>query len=121
MSTWKRWQDWASVVAGVVLFITPFVFSATAMAGAAWTAFIGGALLVIIGLWNLARPLERAGERIEGLIGVLLIVSPWVLGFTAVSAMAWSAWIIGIVAIVLAGAVLFFEDARDRPTLSAQH
>jgi len=34
--------------------------------------------------------------------------------------MAWSAWIIGIVAVVLAGAVLFV-DTHDRPTLSAQH
>jgi hypothetical protein len=30
MSTaWKRWQDWGSVVIGVLFFITPFVFGAT--------------------------------------------------------------------------------------------
>jgi len=119
MSTRQRWEDWISVVAGVVLFVTPFVFSGTAIASAAWTAFVAGVLLVIVGVWNLARPTDRAGEWVEGLIGVLLILAPFALGFTAVTAMAWSAWIIGVVSVVLAGAALF-TDGRDRPTLAAQ-
>src|SRR4030081_3135419 len=56
MSTRQRWEDWISVVAGVVLFVTPFVFSGTAITSAAWTAFVAGVLLVIVGVWNLARP-----------------------------------------------------------------
>jgi uncharacterized membrane protein HdeD (DUF308 family) len=120
MATWKRWQDWTSIVAGVVLFVTPFVFSATALTSAAWTAYIGGVLLAIVGLWNLARPSDRAGEWVEGLIGVLLIVSPWVLGFTSLNSMAWSAWIIGIVSLVLAASTLLAAPDR-RPTVAAQH
>jgi uncharacterized membrane protein HdeD (DUF308 family) len=119
MSTRQRWEDWLSIVAGIVLFVTPFVFNGAAIAGAAWTAYVAGVLLVLVGIWNLARPSDRAGEWVQGLIGVLLILSPWALGFTAATSMAWSAWIIGLVAVALAGAVLFL-DTRDRPTLAAQ-
>jgi uncharacterized membrane protein YhaH (DUF805 family) len=63
MSTaWKRWQDWGSVVIGVLFFITPFVFGATANSAAAYTAYIGGVLLLIAGLWNLATPGNQAVE-----------------------------------------------------------
>ena len=79
--TWKRWQDWASVVVGVLLFITPFVFGATANQAAAWTAYVGGVLLVIAGVWNLARPDNQAIEWAEIVVGVLVFVAPWALGF----------------------------------------
>jgi uncharacterized membrane protein HdeD (DUF308 family) len=120
MSSNNRWQDWTSIVAGVVLFITPFVFGQMAVTYAAWTAFIGGLLLVLVGAYNLARPADRAGEWVEGLIGVVLILAPFVLGFTAATTMAWSAWIIGIVSVVPAATALFM-DTRDRPTVAAQH
>jgi ABC-type molybdate transport system permease subunit len=120
MSSSNRWQDWTSIAAGVVLFITPFVFNQMAIANAAYTAFVGGVLLVLVGVWNLARPSDRAGEWIEGLIGVLLILAPFVLSFAAITTMAWSAWIIGIVAVVLAATVLFM-DTGDRPAMAAQH
>ena len=29
MTTWKRWQDYATMVFGVLLFISPFVFGET--------------------------------------------------------------------------------------------
>jgi hypothetical protein len=43
--TWKRLQDWLTVVIGL-LFIAPFVLGATANQAAAWTAYAGGVLLV---------------------------------------------------------------------------
>ena len=114
--TWKRWQDWATVVIGVLLFIAPFVFGATAVTGAAYTAYAGGVLLVIAGLWNLAQPTNAAIDWAEVVLGVLVFVAPFVLGFTAVSAIAGSAWIAGVLAVVLAGLVLYGE--RDRTPLA---
>jgi hypothetical protein len=37
--------------------------------------------------------------------GVLLFLAPWVLGFSGVTAMALSAWVIGILAFINAGSV----------------
>ena len=107
--TSKRWQDWATVVIGVLFFLTPFAFGATAGAAAAWTAYIGGALLALGGLYSLSSPANRSIEYAEVVVGVLIVVSPFVLGFTALSTMAYSAWIAGILAVLLGGSVLFIQ------------
>jgi uncharacterized membrane protein HdeD (DUF308 family) len=119
MQKWTRWQDWTNVVLGVLLFITPFVFGATPITAAAYTAYIGGVLLVIAGLFDLATPKNQAGEWAEALLGVLVFISPWVLGFSGLTPMAWSAWIIGVLSVVLAASVLFAE--RNHQTMAAQH
>jgi uncharacterized membrane protein len=116
---WNRWQDWAEVVLGVILFITPFVFGAITNQMAAWTAYVGGVLLVIVGLVDLARPENPAGEWAAGVIGVLIFISPWVLGFSGLTPMAWSAWIIGVLSVALAASVLYVD--RWRRTLVGQH
>jgi uncharacterized membrane protein HdeD (DUF308 family) len=112
--TWKRWQDWASVVVGVLFFITPFVFGATTNTAAAYTAYVGGVLLVIAGLWNLAQPTNSAIEWSEVVLGVLVFIAPFVLGFAALTTIAWSAWIAGVLAVLLAGSVLY----ADRPAMT---
>jgi VIT1/CCC1 family predicted Fe2+/Mn2+ transporter len=117
--TWKRWQDWLTVVVGVLLFITPFVFGATATAAIAWTAYIGGALLVIAGVWSLSSGTSQWIEWAEVVIGVLLIIAPWVLGFSSWSSMAWSVWIAGVLALALGGSDILRE--RNRAALVGQH
>jgi uncharacterized membrane protein len=120
MSTWKRWQDWAEVVLGILLIISPFAFASLGVTTAEWTAFIGGILLVIFGLWNLSSPANRTGEWLAGLIGVLVFIAPWVLGFTGLTTMAWSAWILGALSFLAALSVLFAGAAGQR-TLIGQH
>jgi hypothetical protein len=113
----KRWQDWLTIVVGVLLFITPFVFRATDYPGAAWAAYIGGALLVIGGVWSLSSGAKPWLEWAEVVVGVLVFISPWALGFANASNMAWSAWVGGVLAVLIGGSVLL----RERPTLVGQH
>jgi hypothetical protein len=110
---WRRWQDWATVVVGVLLFITPLVFGATGTATAAWNAY-RGVLLVIVGVSSLATPSVRLTERAEVVIGGLVFLAPWVLGFSALTSIDISAWIAGILAVVLGGSVLLGERGRRR-------
>ena len=114
---WRRWQDWATVVIGVLFFITPFVFAATADTAAAYTAYAGGVLLVIAGLWNLATPDNQAIEWAGLVLGVLIFIAPWVLGFAGLATIAWSAWVAGVLAVVLSGSVLY--AARSRSALAS--
>ena len=107
--SWKRWQDWATVVVGVLLFITPFVFAANGTPVAAWTAYVGGVLLVIAGLWTLSTPSVQFTEWAQIVIGVLVFLAPFALGFTGLSGIAWSAWIAGVLAVVLGGSVVLGE------------
>jgi SPW repeat len=120
MEKWHRWQDWASVVLGVLLFLAPFAFGATDTPPAAWTGYVGGALLVIVGLVDLSSPSNHVGEWLAGILGVLIFISPWVLGFSAMTQMAWSAWVVGALSVLLAAWVLFAGSAKQQ-TLAAQH
>jgi hypothetical protein len=106
MRAWTRWQDWAIVVLGVILFITPWVFGTASVSSGPWDAWILGVVAVILGLLSLGLPRNIVTEWITLVVGILLFISPWVLGFAAVAAAAWSAWIIGILLFVAAGWVL---------------
>jgi SPW repeat len=120
MSAWKRWQDWAIVILGIVLFITPltvpFISGGTATAPAAYTAYVMGVLFVGLALYMLANPAKLLGEWIEMVLGVLLIASPFAVGFSGVVVVAYTAWIIGVLAILLAGSVLLIH--RRRPAMA---
>jgi hypothetical protein len=118
--TWKRLQDLLAVAIGVLLFIAPFVVGATANQAAAWTAYAGGVLLAVAGVWSLtsSSPTNHVAEWAEIVTGVQVFLAPWALGFTGLTAMAWSAWIAGVLAVVLAASVVLNE--RERPQLVGQ-
>ena len=120
MSAWKRWQDWAILVLGIALFITPlivpFISGGTTTAAAAYTAYVMGVLFVGAGLYLLANPAKLFGEWIQVLLSAVLIVSPFVVGFSSVVAVAYTSWIIGVLAILLAGSVLLMH--RRRPAMA---
>ena len=106
MSGEMRWQDWITAALGVVLFITPFVFGDTSQTAAAWTAYVGGVLLFVFGGGSLLLRLNANVEYLPLIVGILLFLAPWILGFSNTTAMAWSAWVIGVLAFVNAGSVL---------------
>ncbi len=64
-------------------------------------------------------PESQAGEWVEGVLGVLVFISPWALAFSGLTMMAWSAWIIGVLSVVLTASVLFAE--RGQQGVAAQH
>ncbi|TCP48602.1 SPW repeat-containing protein [Tamaricihabitans halophyticus] len=43
------YAEWFQMVLGALLFISPWVLTYTDMTGAAWTSWIGGALIVLAG------------------------------------------------------------------------
>ena len=112
MSAWRRWQDWVVVGLGVVLFLTPFAFGETAMAVAASTTYILGVLIALAGLLNAATRQPTGLEIVPALLAVVLFVSPWAFGFTAVTALAWSAWIVAILVVLAVGSLLARQNRR---------
>jgi hypothetical protein len=105
MTAWKRWQDWSVAVLGAIMFVTPFVFGETSQTVAASAAYVLGVLLVLAGLGNAAMAKAGGFEIVPAILAVILFVSPWIFGFTAVTALAWSAWIVAILVVIAIGSL----------------
>jgi uncharacterized membrane protein HdeD (DUF308 family) len=112
MTAWRRWQDYATIVLGVLLFVSPLVFSDTSHGTATVTAYVLGVLLVLSGLLAAAMERPNTTEWVPVILGVISVISPWVFGFTAVTGVAWAAWLIGVLAIVNAGSLLLTGGSR---------
>src|SRR3989449_10959882 len=112
MTTWRRWQDWVVVGLGVVIFLTPFVFGETGQTVAASTAYVLGVLIALGGLVNAATRQTGGLELIPAVLAVMLFVSPWAFGFTAVTGLAWAAWIIAILIVLTVGSLFAMQNRR---------
>jgi hypothetical protein len=108
MKAWSRWQDWVSLVLGVLLFISPWIFGTFTQGSSALDAWIVGVIGVILALVALAfLTTATTVEVISVILGVWLFISPWVLGFSTLSGAAWTAWIIGILFVIVNGLTLY--------------
>lgn len=102
---WSRWQDWAVVVMGVVVVLSPMWVDTTERS--MWTMILLGALLGISALWSLAQPGSVASEYVHIGLGALLFLAPWVMGYSAdMMGAAWTSWIVGVLAILAGAAAL---------------
>jgi hypothetical protein len=104
MQPWTHLQDWVTLLAGVYTATSPLVLSTIDMTGEGKVvvAMITlGALLVISSIVSLARPNVTAATWATTLLGVLLFVAPWVVGYTGVTGAAWTSWIVGVLVVVV--------------------
>lgn len=115
---WTRPQDWAEVVLGVVTALAFLVFAADT--AALWTMVILGALIAIDGLLSLAMPGLVYGEAVQIVLGVLLFVSPWVMGYTEFTGMSWTSWIVGVLTVIVGALGLQAAQATHRG-VAGQH
>jgi hypothetical protein len=81
----------------------------TAAAVSAW--LIGIATVVLFGV-ALYRPNDRWEEWVNLALGVILLIAPFVFGFTAVAGAAYSHWILGV--LIGADAIWALADSRRR-------
>ena len=98
---WRRWQDLATIVLGIVAFASPFVYGVALDSSIAMAAYAAGVLLVLSGLWTVSAEKPAASfEWIPVIVGAALFVAPWALSYTATTEMAWTSWIVGLLAVV---------------------
>ena len=96
----KRWQDLVNAVLGAWLIASPWIFGFAHMHSAAWGAWVLGAAILIVSL-AAARVPAAWEEALMLLLGICSIVSPWVLGYGAVSRPVTNAVIVGALVAVL--------------------
>lgn len=100
-----RWQDWTNLMFGAWLFLSPWLLQYTTLGAASWNSFVFGVSIVVFAAWALFAP--RVWEEWTNLIlGLWLIIAPWVLGFSAQKLATWNLMVVGVVVAVLSGAAL---------------
>ena len=89
-------QDWVNLVCGALLFISPWTLKFSGDLMAARTAWVGG---IVIGAMAIAALVQFAEweEWVALVVGVLVVISPWVLGFAAVHAALWTCVVLGLI------------------------
>ncbi|GAB2720829.1 SPW repeat domain-containing protein [Nocardia thraciensis] len=106
----SRAQDFVAVVLGVFTALSPIWVDTSTRA--MWTLIVLGALIALSGLAQLARPAMSNLDYAMGIFGVLLFLSPWVMNFDELSGASWTAWIVGVLTVVVAVAALPQVTAR---------
>jgi uncharacterized membrane protein HdeD (DUF308 family) len=104
MSAWKRWQDYATVAFGVLLFVSPLVFGETSHQVAAVSVYVLGVLLFLSGILAAAtrEPRRSLILNAPGLTAVITFVGAVVLGFSGVTKIAWVAGVLAVATVLVA-------------------
>lgn len=105
MATWNeklttQWKDAGNLVLGLWLALSPWVLSYAQEATPAWNAHIVGVIIAVAAFAALAA-FQKWEEWFNAALGAWLIVSPFILGFSAISAALWNQLVVGLVVLVL--------------------
>jgi uncharacterized membrane protein HdeD (DUF308 family) len=117
MTMSRRWQDYATMVFGVLLFISPFVFGETGQRTAAYSAYVLGVLLFLSGVVAAATREARRSPILNapGAVAIITFIAPFVLGFATVTGIAWTAWVMAVLTVVV-GATLLLGQRQPMKT-----
>ncbi len=101
MKNIKHWQDPVNAVLGVALVLSPWVLDYSSESFAMSNAVVIGVALVATALGAMLAP-KAWEEWTEAVLGLWMIMSPWVLAFTHVQAAMYVAVGIGLIVVLLA-------------------
>lgn len=93
---------------GLALVIAPFILGYSLQPTPLWTSLILGAMITLAsGYKTLTEDRANWEGWVAGIAGIVAILAPFVLGFSAVSAALWTNIILGGIVAVLAGYQVF--------------
>jgi uncharacterized membrane protein HdeD (DUF308 family) len=116
MTSWKRWQDYATMVFGILLFISPFVLGETSHQKAAPAAYVLGGLLFVSGIVAAAtrEPRRSLIVNAPGLVAVVTFIAASLIAVW-VPALGLAAGVLAILTVVV-GATLRLGDRSESKT-----
>lgn len=92
-------QHWINLICAVLLFISPWLLGFTGNARAGWTAWIGGIVIFAMAIAAMTQFSEWE-EWIALIAGVLVVIFPWVLGFSFIHAAVWACVVLGVIVVL---------------------
>jgi hypothetical protein len=106
----RRWQDCFNLALGAWLCLSPAILAYSGT-GAAWNAYTIGASIVALSVSAVFMP-ALLKELFAALLGIWLIVSPFVLQFDAMRVVALHSVLAGILIVSFAMWAGFGDDLR---------
>lgn len=88
-------------LAGLWVIISPWVYGHTGSVGSVWNDVIVGIIIAILAASRFSGARALWPSWINVLLGIWLIISPWIYGFAFHRARVWNSVIFGIVVIIL--------------------
>jgi|HigsolmetaAR202D_1030399.scaffolds.fasta_scaffold01190_1 small neutral amino acid transporter SnatA (MarC family) len=107
-----RWQDWVNVILGAWLIVAPWALDVASQMPAAGTIWLLGAAIAVFAGISVYMP-KAWEEAVNILLGLCLVVSPWVMGFATETAPTVTAVVTGIL-VVAFGIWAMLQDADVR-------
>lgn len=100
----KRWQDWVNLLLGLWVLISPVQLGfAPGQPEATWNAWVTGTGMIIVFVVGGSVEMKAVWQEVANLIlGLWLVVSPWLLGFAAHMTARSNAVAVGIVVAAMA-------------------
>lgn len=115
----KHWQDRVNAVLGAWLVLSPWALGFYGNTGALWTFLVVGVLLLATALGAIFLP-QAWEEWTESVLGLCLVVSPWIVGYHGGDAAKANAILSGLVVLTLALWALQDEGGWLAPDKTAQ-
>lgn len=106
--------DIVNVILGLCLVLEPLLFGYSGLAVAAWNAWLIGAAIVIFGLAALLAFAEWQ-EWTNAVLGVFLLLAPWILNYSGSIAASFSQVAIGLL-VVIVSTIALLVSAATRST-----
>jgi SPW repeat len=95
-----------NLVLGAWLIASPWIFGYYASAGplsaGTWNSVVVGALILVIGLTRVVSLVGPGLARVNVVLGLWTIASPWIFGYAAGEPAMWNSIVVGIVITLLA-------------------
>lgn len=96
-----QWRDSVNLVLGLWLIAAPWVMGFTNTGLFEWNAYACGVIIAVSAAAAITE-FHEWEEWMDAAIGVWLMVSPWVLGMTMMSAMMIMFFVVGLAVAVMA-------------------
>ncbi len=113
----QKTLNWLIALDGVWMVIASFVLGYGVGTAPFWDALIVGIVFIVLGAWAAMSTqvgTDRTLDWINALVGLWLLISPFVMNFASMTAPLYNNVIFGIIAIIL-GVWAALSVERQRP------
>lgn len=99
---------WVTLILGLALVLAPFILGYNNNAPALWTSVILGAVMALVSGYKAAvKDVADWEYWVAGIAGLLAVIAPFVLGFSAQATAMWTVIILGVLALIASAYQVF--------------